>query len=240
MLGRTWLVLFALTALALAACSQGRDYPSNLEDDAYALEAMALTDADIADGMATIGGTQLDNEQWARMFNPADQQELNARLNQLDAQGRVSGFATQYAWYEPNAQSLRDTILPHPGRPHLFTVQSTLYTEEHFAIDSTSTLCGIQANDKDPVEEFKVPKIADQSAGFYSIGQLGDFGKLIETTVCFRTGRIVHAVVQQGLDGTQDIGLSVRLAHKMLKRVNDAFDGKAPPEDSSGAGKKPG
>ena len=92
-------------------------------------------------------------------------------------------------------------------------------------------MCGIQANEKDPVTEFKVSKIGDQSAGFYMVGSLQDFGDLIETTVCFRTGRIVHAVIQQGLDGTQDIALSVRLAHKMLAHVDDAFDA-MPKKDS--------
>jgi hypothetical protein len=84
-----------------------------------------------------------------------------------------------------------------------------------------------------------IPKSASPSIrrGFYSVGQLGDFGQLLETTVCFRTGRIVHAVIQQGLDGTQDIPLNVRLAQKMLIHINDAFDGKSPtPEPEQGPG----
>jgi len=221
------------------ACGNSRSYPTNREDEAYDLEAMALTDADIPAGMAAIGGVKLDNQQWAQTFNPIDKAEFDARVNQLDAQGRVNGFITQYAWFEPNAQNLRDTILPHLGRPHLFTAQSTLFTEEKLAIASTKGLCGIQAEEKDPTEEFKVPRIGDQSAGFVTTVSLGDFGTLVETTVCFRTGRIVHAVTQQGLDGTQDIALSVRLAEKMLQRVNDAFDGKTA-EETPEAEKKTG
>lgn len=214
----------------LSGCSSGRAYPTNRDDDGYDLKAMALTEADIPAGMAAIGGVKLDNQQWAQTFNPIDKADFDARVNQLDAQGRVWGFVTQYAWFEPNAKNLRDTILPHLGRPHLFTVQSTLFTEQQLAVASTKGLCGIQAEEKDPSEEFKVPRIGDQSAGFVMMGKLGDFGILVETTVCFRTGRIVHAVTQQGLDGTQDIELSVRLAERMLRRVNDAFDGKAAKE----------
>ena len=239
MLGRISFSAFVLVVLTLAACTQGRDYPTNRGDEEYDLTAMSLIDADLPDGMASIGGGLLDNLKWAETFNPVDEKEMDALVNQLVAQGRLTAFVTQFAWFEPGAQSLRDAILPHLGQPHLFTVQSTLYTEEKLAVDSTRSLCGIQANERDPVEEFKVPAIGDQSAGFYSVGKLGDFGKLIETTVCFRTGRIVHAVIQQGLQGTQDIPLSVRLAQKMLGRVNDSFDGKAPPSDSK-TEKKPG
>ena len=239
MLGRASLSVFVFVSFVIAGCAQGRDYPTNRGDETYNLEAMSLIDGDFPDGMASIGGGLLDNLQWAGTFNPADEDELDALVNQLVAQGRISAFVTQFAWFEPGAQSLRDAILPHLGQPHLFTVQSTLYTEEKLAVDSTRSLCGIQANERDPVEEFKVPKIADQSAGFYSVGELGDFGKLLETTVCFRTGRIVHAVIQQGLEGTQDIPLSVRLAQKMLARVNDSFDGKAPPAEPEDE-KKPG
>jgi len=42
--------------------------------------------------------------------------------------------------------------------------------------------------------------------------------------VCFRTGRLVHAVTQGGLEGTQDPELSIALARRMLERVNEAFD----------------
>ena len=132
MLGRHLIVLLTITAPILAACSQGRDYPTNRQDDAYDLAAMALTDDDVPQQMAAIGGGSLDNLAWANSSNPPDDEERDSMVKQLEAQGRISGYVTQYA-FDPEAQSLGDAILPHLGRPHLFTVQSTLYTEEHFA-----------------------------------------------------------------------------------------------------------
>ena len=41
--------------------------------------------------------------------------------------------------------------------------------------------------------------------------------------VCFRTGRIVHAVAQNGLEGTEDIALGVRIATRMYELVRTVF-----------------
>ena len=49
------------------------------------------------------------------------------------------------------------------------------------------------------------------------------------TTVCFRTGRIVHVVQEAAVPGLEDIGSSLRTARLMLAHVDDSFDGKAPP-----------
>ena len=46
----------------------------------------------------------------------------------------------------------------------------------------------------------------------------------VDTTVCFRTGRVIHAIQQTSVAGTEDIALGVRLAERMLIRVDAAFD----------------
>ena len=50
-------------------------------------------------------------------------------------------------------------------------------------------------------------------------------------SICFRTGRIVHGVVQSALDGAQDIGLVVNMAQAMLTQVDNTFAGTPDPLD---------
>ena len=62
-------------------------------------------------------------------------------------------------------------------------------------------------------------------------------GKTVDTVICFRTGRIVHGVIQTSFVGAESQPLVISLAKKMLKQVDLTFAGKPiekdeePPED---------
>ena len=89
-------------------------------------------------------------------------------------------------------------------------------------------------NDTRPLEEISIPKIADQSTAFAITSNI-KFGELIKP-LCFRTGRLVpldHAV---GTGRTEDLGLQIRLADRMLKRVDAAFDGNPLPSVGRNSG----
>ncbi len=224
------------SAVLFAGCTEARDYRTeNDEDEDYELALMALRDTDFPKGYFSVRGVDFDNQQWADLFGE-DEGPPATKITQLEAQGRLRSHVNFFVWASERATTFEEAIIGHLGGPYTFTVASTLYTEEKLAIEATRGLCGTLASDRTPVKEFYVPTIGDQSAGFYSENELGEYGKGYETTVCFRTGRVVHAIVQSGLEGTQDIALSVRLAERMLKRVEAVFDGKAEPleDDENG------
>ena len=56
-----------------------------------------------------------------------------------------------------------------------------------------------------------------------SVSSVEGAGRVVQTIVCFRTGRVVHAVLQQGLDGSEDIALSVLMARRMYEHVRAVF-----------------
>jgi hypothetical protein len=158
-----------------------------------------------------------DNDQWAQVTGADDPEGKKA---QLDAQGRLRGHVSLFTRDDPSTQLAKALSI---------TSQSTLYTDEKAAEESTHSLCGLLVDETGPVEAFAVPDLGDESTGFFVTTVGNGSGTSVDTTICFRTGRIVHAVVQTGFNGSQDVALSVRLAQRMLAHVNDAFDGKAPP-----------
>ncbi|MGI8926088.1 MAG: hypothetical protein ACR2HN_05500 [Tepidiformaceae bacterium] len=214
--------------LLFAACGgDGSDYPDDREDDAYDLEAMALEDGDLPQGVEQRQAQSFDNAEWAEAFPNADEDQLEVRKNQLDAQGRVKGFVAIFTW---------DAPIEHLGRPYQYTSHSTLFVDTSKAIDSMTKFCDLPIDGTNPLKELRVPRMADGSVGFQVSEKLENFGESIDTVVCFRTGRIVHAVVQSGLEGTADTGLSVRLARRMLAHVDDAFAQDAADSDDDDEG----
>lgn len=211
------LALALLGAVFLTACDQGRDYHSNQGDDDYDLEAMALTLDDLPPGFEQIPGTEFSDEEWAEVFGSDDP---DARIRQLEAQGWLRNWVTE-------------SVPPKFGKVLNVRSVSTLYTNEAAAKESTEKFaCGLPIELSVPLDPFIVPKIADQSNGFFLEEEIDDDGTtLMYTTVCFRTGRIVHVVQEASLPGLQDIGSSLRVARSMLSHVDDAFDGKSASDD---------
>jgi hypothetical protein len=207
-----------IVALALFLRDDTNRYPTGLGDDNYNLEAMVLASSDMPAGIHKRQEKGFDNEEWSQIF---DTDDPAAKKSQLDAQGRLRNHVAYFSWDQP---------MEHLGRPISVTTQSTLYVDAKSASEAARKFaCGLLVADKDPIDEFKVPKLGDQAVGFFVIQEQQNFGKTIDTAVCFRTGRILHAVVQSGLEGTEDVALSVKLAEKMLVRVDAAFAGKPMP-----------
>ena len=216
------LLIGALAFTLLAACSE-EPYATDLADDEYKLEAMILQEEDLPSGYFRQQEGAFDNEEFAVLF-PVD--DTDAKKRQLDAQGRIRNYVAIFAWENP---------VEHFGRPLTFTAQSTLYADVPAADEAMRNNCGLLIGDETPLEDFFVPRIGERGVGFRYSEPQDVIGEAVELNICFRTGRIVHAVVQSGLEGTQDIALSVRLAQRMLKRVDAAFAGDVPaPEPEEG------
>ncbi|MBA4179811.1 MAG: hypothetical protein C0506_04410 [Anaerolinea sp.] len=211
MLIRTGALLLG-AMLILSACESSRDYPEK-GDDEYDLEAMALTEADLPEGFTKeeIPEPEFNNELWAEFFGVDD---VEAKLAQLEAQSRIKSRVTSFQPAEL-------------GRIFRVTTFSTLYETEKAAEDSSRKFaCGLPIDDKQELDPFAVPVIGQAANGFFVSNSSEGGLRLIDTTVCFQTGRVLHAVQQTGLPGTEDIALAVRLARRMEAHVNDAFDGK--------------
>ena len=102
---------------------------------------------------------------------------------------------------------------------------STLYTDAEAARQSLEKFaCGLPINDTIPLDPLIVPEIGDGAAGFLTRQEDDGSTTFVDTTLCFRTGRIIHAIQQTSLPGVEDIALSIRLANRMLERVDAAFD----------------
>jgi len=211
------LTLLLLSIPVLAACNSGRTYPSNKGDDEYDLAAMALRETDMPRGFTAqpIDDASFDNERWANeVFDTSDPE---AKQAQLDAQGRLTNHVAAFA-------------PPGLGKILSITAVSTLYTNEKAAEEAIDRFaCGLPIDEKTPLTPFITPKIADQSTGFFVSQDSGSGLTFIDTTMCFRTGRIVHAFQQTSLPGVEDIAAAVRLADRWLVHIDAAFDGKAEP-----------
>ncbi len=207
-------VLAALGFALLPACG-GEEFPVGLPDDAYALETMLLDPRDLPLAMDKEMTETFDNAEWARLF---DVEDLRAKLNQLDARGRINGAVRVFSREDP---------FQHRGLPARIIVQSTLYADVAAAAASLSLFCGTFIDERTAIDvtEFWVDTFGDGVQGLIIGEQMEGFGRTLETLVCFRTGRVVHAVLQSGLDGTADIALNVRTARRMLERVRALFDG---------------
>jgi hypothetical protein len=226
-LGLMLLVLSAMVAGLVAFVMDGDDdveFSANRPSEDYALEEMALRVSDVPSGMTLGDRLQLDNEQWAIAI---DQVDPESRIPQLEAQGRIRNQVSVFGW--------SDSTTAKFGQMFQLLSQSTLYETEAQAQEAIAgaALCGLRLDDTSPIDEFSVPRVGDESVGFFVTMTDESLGRSVETVVCFRTGRIVHGVVQSSFDGAQDIALVVGLARKMFDRTEAWFDGSgaAPDED---------
>ena len=207
-------VLAALGLALLSACTADEvAFPTNLPDDAYPLEDMLLDLDDLPLRMDDQDTRTFDNGDWAQLF---DVDDLRGKVNQLQARGRINAAVREFTWNEPFTRL---------GGPALITIQSTLYADVDDAEDSLSRFCGALIDERTAtdVSDFWVADIGDGAQGFILGEQTEEIGRLVETVVCFRTGRVVHAVLQNGLEGTEDIALTVRIARRMEEHVRAVF-----------------
>ena len=222
-LGLMIMVLAGLVAglVAFIQRDEAQSFPSSRGDDDYVLGDMTLRVRDVPAGMGLRAAQPFDNTEWAgaKAEDGEDEVEVGRLQKQLDSAGRIRNFVSLFGW--TTASSARF------GEGLRLTAQSTLYDSEESARKSVTgqELCGLLLNSEDPIEEFAVPRIGDESTGF-SITTIDDsVGRSVDTVVCFRTGRIVHGVIQTSFDGAQDLSFVIRLAEKMLQRVDETFDG---------------
>ncbi len=189
-----------------AACSSGaaHKYPVTFKDDQYDLEKMTLTESDVPEGFSQKQSSTFDNEAWAAIVGADDPE---AKKNQLDSLGRINSAAKIFSWDNP---------IEHLGQTYQITSQATLYVSVDAATKSMKLLCDLPIEEKNQSTELKVPLLGDQVTGLVVSESLANFGVSKDSIVCVRTGRIVNAVVESGLDGTQNIGRTVALARKAL------------------------
>lgn len=205
-------------------------YPTEFAPEDLDLEAMALKPDDIpVRGIDPSFSDFFTNEEWAAAFQETlPEVDAGQKQIQLEAQGRQLGHLTFFTW---------DRWFEHLGRLQQIEAHSTIYLDEESASNALRIhACGLLIADDQQLDEFDVPRLGSESTGFFStttfeVGNIS-FGQFIETVVCFRTGRVVHAVVQGGLDGTQDTDLGIDLARRMLVYVNATFDGEDIESDS--------
>ncbi len=216
----------------------GGDYGVDLGDEDFDLEAMALRNVDLPEGLELSVRAAFDNEEWALITDEADAERYQA---QFEAQKRIRNLVSVFAW-----------TAGKPAKPGLalnVLSQSTLYETEDAASEALagSALCGLNVDQTAPVTDFDVPKLADESTGFHvdsdtitidvdSVTQEETIAKIIETVVCFRTGRVVHGVVQRAWDGSQDEAFVIDLARDMLTHADNAFAGREDPIDPEPGG----
>lgn len=226
MLARAAAVAAFGAALLLAACDNAPSYKTNRDDGEYDtngkydLQLMLLRNADLPEGMALRREMGFDNESWAE----ATSEDPEKTVQRLDSWQRVRNHVAIFQRGDPEA------LL---GKTFRVTSQATLYKDAAAATRSLSDRgqsCGTAADDT-KVQDFAVPRIGEQSLGFFVVHEEKGAPSTIETTVCFRTGRIVHAVTQTGFNGSQDLGQNVRLAMRQLHRVEDTLAGKRIPQD---------
>ena len=210
----TFLAALAATGLALlSACAGGgAEFPADLPDDAYPLEAMLLSIDELPVPMDAEEEGVFDNGDWAQFF---DVEDLRAKVNQREARGRIEGAIREFSW---------SGSFPLGG-PAVIILQSTLYTDADAARDSLSLFCGTLTDERGAtdVTDFWVAGMGDGVQGYVLRQQVEGLPRLVETVVCFRTGRVVHAVVQNGFDGSEDVALTVRIARRMYENVRAVF-----------------
>lgn len=202
----------------LASGDDDERYPANLENDDYDLANMGLREEDVPAGLVRAQEAEFTNEEWAQII---DDVEPEREQNRLDSIGRIRNYVRFYTYENP---------VENLGRPYQFVSQSTLFrTPEDAEASLREAICDlpISQGDPRPREEFLVPRLGDGSIGFMMTSQEEIIGAQTDTTICFRTGRIVHSVTQRGLSGTEDLALTVRLAQRMLARVDAVFEGRA-------------
>ncbi len=201
---RALLFLPLTLAMAAAACSDD-GYTVHSDDAVYPLEAMALLLDDLPPDMEEQFVQTLTNRQTAELFSDLD---VDARVRQMDAQGRLRGHLAVYL-----------------GDFTLIQSQSTLFTSIDAADRSLAVLCDLQqfdASETTEVSDLRVPALGDASTGL-TIIQRNPGGALIGQVVCFRTGRVVHSVLRLSPQGIEDLSLTYQLARSLLRRVDAAY-----------------
>lgn len=201
--------LVAGAVLLAAGCGDGAArYPAGLADDAYDLEAMALQAADLPPGFEQQSPGEFENEAWASVFQTDD---VEAKLRQLEAQGRQRNFVTLFG-----PQGLGPVLA--------VTAISTLYTDAAAAERSLREFaCGLPIEANVQLEPLLVPKLGDGSNGFLERQFSEGAPTFVDATVCFRTGRVVHAIQATSVAGVEDVAFLIRLAERQLARVDAAF-----------------
>ena len=222
----------AVVALGFVVLSNNDDdgdsYP-NQDDDEYDLEAMRLRDPDMPAGFQWTNSVEFTNEEWVPLFFSEEEladpegiaPELEAKRRQFDAEGRIRNLLSVY-----QSEELGRTL-------GIFSI-STLYEDDDKAADSLTLYCGLPVDQSRNLElrPIDLPEVGDESAGFIADGVMSN-PLYSETTFCFRTGRIVHAISLASLPGIEDIALAVRLAEDMEDRVQAYYDGEEPPPDAN-------
>ena len=203
--------------------SSGAAYATDKPNDSYDLESMQLRNKDLPENMVRKSRNDaltFTNQEWAQLLSPSDPAR---KESQLTAQKRVRNLVSVFGWDDPDNARI--------GQAISFLSESTLYETEEAAKADTNRLCGLRIDEKDPLKEFKAPRLGDQSVGFTVTSTNASIGKSIETVVCFRTGRIVHGVIQTSFLGSENQALVVSLAKRMLAQVDKTFSGKPNPKD---------
>lgn len=205
-----------LAVLAFAACSSTRSYSTNQDDAKYNLKDMALSLDDVPNGLTEfdLPNHEFDNATWAGIFGSADPAAKEKALNE---QGRVNSYVAVFS---------ADQAAKVVG----VTSISTLYKDVNAAKDAQAKYaCGAPVDDSQPLTPMYVPEMGDQSSGFLIQTDQGTGVTAVQTTVCFRTGRIMNVVQESSIPGVTDVALTVQMAQTMLDHVNNAFDGKPRP-----------
>lgn len=199
--------------LAFACGDDGRSYPQGLGDDEYDLASMALTEADVPEGMVEALAQEFDNEVTAQTFQEDDPEP---KVRELEAKGRLKGHITIFSYENP---------IEHLAKIGNIYSQSTLFTDSDSARQSLREICDLQQYAEAPqLEDIIVPELGEGSVGFVVTTPADQLGISVDTVVCFRTGRVVHSIIASGLDGSQDLAETFRLARQMLTRVDLAYD----------------
>ena len=201
-----------VTAIALlAACGGGGvDYAADRQDADYDLPAMALQETDVPEGFVRDGDRDYDNEEYALLF---DTDDTDAKKRQLDALGRVRSHMAFFSQDPVDDYSL----------PLVIFTSSTIFVDSAAAEESLGSDCGLPIELGPDAEDFDTKGLGDESSGFTA----EEDDPFTHMNYCFRTGRLVHAVVLRGLRGTEDPELAASLAKAMARRVDEAFEGES-------------
>ncbi len=210
MRGRWLAGLLAAAMLLAGGCDGGREYPGDLPDGSYDLEAMALQAEDLPAGFERQAPGEFANERWAEIFETDD---VEAKLRQLEAQGRLRNYVALFG-----PQGLGPVLA--------VTAISTLYQDGTAAERSLREFaCGLPLESTVPLEPLLVPRLGDGAAGFVVRQFESGAPTFVDTTVCFRTGRVVHAIQATSVAGVEDVAFVLRLAERMLARVDAVLVG---------------
>lgn len=209
-------VLAGLVLVAVAGCTSSRTYSTNRADKDYDLAAMALTQQEMPGNLAPAVLTEHEytNTAWvttlrnAQILDPSGDQAKQAQ--QLDTEGRIRNWVSVYS------PSTLQRIIG-------VTTVSTLYKTADQANKAMSAeLCGLPLAAAQQTAPLAVPKLADATSGFQTVAT----GGLVNSTLCIRTGRILHAIQETNVPGTEDFASLIQMGQDMVTRVNGVFDGK--------------